>query len=143
MMKSIQTLLSATRFLWVPLILGSLILAGCTDENSIVDPLNQPPAGVNDWIQRIERSRSAVERRNTLSRALDVARDAGERAQLLEAASRIELAPIIGRVDGLSSAGAKKHGLQKAIDRIRADNIPEELAAEQIRRLEARLRDPD
>ena len=48
MMKSIQTLLSATRFLWVPLILGSLILAGCTDENSIVDPLNQPPAGVND-----------------------------------------------------------------------------------------------
>ena len=102
-----------------------------------------PPAGVNDWIQRIERSRSAVERRNTLSRALDVARDAGERAQLLEAASRIELAPIMGRVDGLSSAGAKKHGLQKAIDRIRADNIPEELAAEQIRRLEARLRDPD
>ena len=100
-----------------------------------------PPAEIGDWIERIERSRSAVERRNTLSRALDVARDAGERAQLLEAASRIELAPIIARVDSLSSAGAKKHQLQKAIDGIRADNIPGELGAAEIQQLEARLRD--
>jgi hypothetical protein len=100
-----------------------------------------PPASVHEWISRIERSRSTVERRNTLRRALDAAHEEADRAQLLEAASRIELAPILGRIDGLASPGARKHQLQRAIEEIRADNIPEELQAAEVQQLESRLRD--
>jgi hypothetical protein len=99
-----------------------------------------PPASVSDWIARIEHSRSTVERRNTLRRALDAALDDGERAQLLEAASRIELAPVLGKIDSLSSFGAKKHELQRAIEEVRADNIPEELQAAEVQQLESKLR---
>jgi hypothetical protein len=98
-----------------------------------------PPASTAEWIARIENSRSTVERRNTLRRALDASHDPGERAQLLEAACRIELAPVLGRLDGLSGAGAKKHRLQRAIDEVRADNMPEELQEFEVRQLEARL----
>jgi hypothetical protein len=101
-----------------------------------------PPADAAEWIARLERSRSTVERRNTLRRALDAAPGgAEERARLLEAASRIELAPILVKVDGLPSAAAKKHALQRAIDEIRADNILEELGEAEVRQLEARLRE--
>ncbi len=100
-----------------------------------------PPAGIDEWIARIERSRSTVERRNTLRRALDAAPGDAERAQLLDAASRIELAPILGKIDGLASPGARKHQLQRAIDEVRADNIPEELQEAEVRQLEARLRE--
>jgi hypothetical protein len=99
-----------------------------------------PPASVSDWIARLEGSRSTVERRNTLRRALDAARDDAERAQLLEAACRIELAPILGKIDGIGSAGARKHQLQRAIDEVRADNIQEELQTAEVRQLESRLR---
>jgi len=100
-----------------------------------------PPASVDEWIARLERGRSTVERRHTLRRALDAARDGADRARLLEAASRIELAPVLGKIDALASAAAKKHWLQRAIDEVRADNIPEELQEDEVRRLEARLRE--
>lgn len=100
-----------------------------------------PPASLDAWIARLESSRSTVERRNTLGRALDAAADDADRARLLEAASRIELAPLLVTIDGLASAGARRHALQRAIDEVRADNIPEELQATELRQLEARLRD--
>lgn len=101
-----------------------------------------PPATMDEWIARLESSRSTVERRNTLRRALDAAHDdAGGRARLLEVVSRIEIAPVLGRIDGLASAGAKKHQLQRAIDEVRADNILEELQDAEVRQLEARLRE--
>ncbi len=99
-----------------------------------------PPAGLDEWIARIERSRSTVERRNTLQRALDAAPGDAVRAQLLGAACRIELAPILARIDGLGP-GARKHQLQRAIDEVRADNIPGELGEAEVRELEARLRE--
>jgi hypothetical protein len=100
-----------------------------------------PPATIEEWIARLESSRSTVERRNTLRRALDAALAAAEHARLLEVVSRIELAPVLGRIDALASAGAKKHQLQRAIDEVRADNILEELQAVEVRQLEARLRE--
>jgi len=33
---------------------GSLLLQGCTSEDSVIDPLNQPPAGVNDEVAAIK-----------------------------------------------------------------------------------------
>ena len=100
-----------------------------------------PPATMDEWIARLESSRSTVERRNMLRRALDAALAGAEHARLLEVVSRIELAPVLGRIDALASAGAKKHQLQRAIDEVRADNILEELQAVEVRQLEARLRE--
>lgn len=100
-----------------------------------------PPATIADWIARIESSRGTVERRNTLARALDATHEPAEREQLLAAASKIELGPILSKVDSLSSFGAKRHELQKAIDGIRADNITDELQDTEVRALESRLRD--
>lgn len=99
-----------------------------------------PPAELAAWIARLEQSRSTVERRNTLRRALDAARDDAEREQLIAAAVRIELAPILRQIDGLAGGGAKRHRLQRAIEEVRADNIPAELQAAEVRALEERLR---
>jgi hypothetical protein len=100
-----------------------------------------PPARVDDWLARIEASRSTVERRNALRRALDVTHDGADRARLLEAASRLELAPLLGAIDALASIAAKKHRLQRALDDLRSDNIPEELQEAEVRQLEAKLRE--
>lgn len=100
-----------------------------------------PPASVDDWLARIEASRSTVERRSTLRRALDVVHDGADRARLLAAASRLELAPLLGAIDALTSTAAKQHRLQRALDELRADNIPEELQEAEARQLEAKLRE--
>jgi hypothetical protein len=98
-----------------------------------------PPATLADWIARIEAARGTVARRSTLKRALDGLHDPGERQDAIAAAARLELAPILEEVEGMSSVAAKGR-LGRAIDAIRADNIPEELQAAVLRELDARWR---
>jgi hypothetical protein len=95
---------------------------------------------VLEWIARIEGYKGPVARRNALERALTEIEDPKGRAQLVLAASRIEVAAVLDKVDSLTSTAAKKRHLQKAITDIRSDNIPDELQAEELRQLEERLR---
>jgi hypothetical protein len=98
-------------------------------------------AVVVDWIARIESYKGAEARRNALARALEEIADPRERCQLVLAASRIETAAVLDRVDGLATAAAKKRHLEKAIAELRSDDVPDELQAEQLRELESRLRE--
>ena len=100
-----------------------------------------PPASVRDWVVRIETAKGNVARRNQVQRALDALHEPAERRELLDVASKLELAAILGKVQALSSAAAKKHQLQKAIDQVRADNLPEELQDVELKQLEARLKE--
>jgi hypothetical protein len=102
---------------------------------------NQPSSDpVLEWIARIESYKGPVARRNALERALSEIHDVRARDRLLLAASKIEVAAVLDKVDGLASATAKKRHLQKAIADIRADNIPDELQAAELQQLEERLR---
>lgn len=100
-----------------------------------------PPPNTRDWITRIVSQHGPVARRNALSGALEAVQDPSDRQQLVQAASRAELAAVFDKVERLASAGAKKTVLLRAIEEIRWDNIPDELQEDELRQLEARLRD--
>lgn len=95
---------------------------------------------VLEWIARIEGYKGPVARRNALERALAEINDSRAREQLVLAASKIEVAAVLDKVDTLASPAAKKRHLQKTIADIRADNIPDELQAAELQQLEERLR---
>jgi hypothetical protein len=100
-----------------------------------------PPPNTREWIARIEAQTGPIARRNTLSHALEVIHDSSDRKLLVQAASRVELAAVLAKVERLASAGAKKTVLLRAIEEIRWDNIPDELQEAELRQLEGRLRD--
>ena len=108
-------------------------------------PAAAPPpptrAALLDWISRIESYKGAEARRNALARALEEITDPRERSQLQLAASRIEVAAVLDKVDGLATDAAKKRHLEKALAALRSDDVPDELQADQLRELEARLRE--
>ncbi len=97
-----------------------------------------PPLSGRDWIARVEAQSTTISRRNTLGRALEVVHEPGERQELLLAASRLELGPLLGRLEGLDGPAARQQ-VQRAIEELRADNVPDELEALELRQLEARL----
>jgi hypothetical protein len=54
-------------------------------------------------------------------------------------ASRIEVEAVWSKVDGLKSPAAKRRHLAAALEDLRADSVPDELQAQQIRWLEEAL----
>jgi hypothetical protein len=99
-----------------------------------------PPPTIADWLAKLEAQTSRVARRNTLSRALEVAHDAGDRRRLVVAACRLELAPLVDKIDERSSAAVRRHQLEAAIAQVRADNLDDELRDALLHELETRLR---
>jgi hypothetical protein len=94
-----------------------------------------------EWIARIEGYKGPEARRKALTRALEEIEEPQARRELMVAASRIEVAAVLDKVDGLSSAAAKKRHLEKAMSDMRAGDIPPELQADRLRQLEERLRE--
>jgi hypothetical protein len=94
---------------------------------------------VLEWIARIESFKGSVARRNAVERALQEIQEPHARQQLVLAASRIEVAAVLDKVDGLASLAAKKRHLGKAMADIRADNISDELQAAELQELARRL----
>jgi len=111
-------------------------LAVPTPAASVVVP---PPATLADWIAKLEAAIGSVSRRATLSRALDALTDLAERQLVILKAKDLEVAPILDDLEGLDGPPAKQR-LQRAIDDVRADNIPEALQVAILFDLEARLR---
>lgn len=98
-----------------------------------------PPATVGDWVVRLEATNGTVARRATLQRALDALTESGERQLVIQTAMKLEVASLVADLEGLG-ATVKQQRLQRAIDDVRADNIPEPLQAAVLFDLEARLR---
>jgi hypothetical protein len=101
-----------------------------------------PPADhrVLDWIAKIEDFKGAEARRSALQRALAEIAEPRARYELLGAAGRIEVSAALDKIESLSTTAAKRRHLQKAIDDLRASQLPPELQAPHIGELEARLR---
>jgi hypothetical protein len=110
-------------------------LAVPTPAASVVVP---PPATVHDWIAKLEASIGAVSRRTTLQRAIDVL-EHGERQLVIIEATKLELAPIHAELDGLD-APQQRQRLERAIEAVRADNMPEPLQVAVLYALEQELR---
>lgn len=111
-------------------------LAVPTPAASVVVP---PPATLADWIAKLEAAIGSVSRRATLSRALDALTDLAERQLVIMKAKDLEIAPTLADLEGLEGPQQKQR-LQRAIDDVRADNIPEALQVAILFDLEARLR---
>jgi hypothetical protein len=123
------------------------IVARITVEASDRPPLALPPpaAKVNDdeelhrWVAKLESLKGPAARRTLLQSALAAVGSEGARQRLLLEASKIDVQAALDKADGLKTVGAKRRTLQAALDAIRADEIADELQAEQIRWLEDAL----
>lgn len=106
-------------------------------------PVRPAPPSEHDralaWIAKIEAYKGPVARANALRRALDELRDPEARRAVTVAAAKIEVSAVLDKVDELAAPAAKRRHLEKAIANLRADDIPDELQAEEIRELQARL----
>jgi len=98
-----------------------------------------PPLTARDWIARIESTKGTVARRIALQRALEMVEDAHPRRELIQTVARIELAPLLDKLQRQSSPAAKRTLLAAAIKNIREDNIADELQTAELEKLEARL----
>ncbi len=107
---------------------------------SAVAEVVPPPASVQAWIVRLDASTGTVARRATLLRALDALVDLGERQLVIQATMKLEVAPVLDEIAHLESSALKSQRLQRAIDDIRVDNIPEALQRAVLFELEGHLR---
>jgi hypothetical protein len=82
-----------------------------------------------EWKRKIEEARGPVARRTALVRALDAIADGEARKELVRAAAEREVAGV----------GASREDVEAALAAVQAENVPEELQAEVIAMLEARL----
>ena len=99
-----------------------------------------PPLTVIEWITKIERSPGRVARRTALAHALDMFPEAPARTQVLEAATREELAPYLRQLDASPDTASQLGLLDKAIAEVLADNLPEPLQRAVLAALEARAK---
>ena len=99
-----------------------------------------PPLTVIEWITKIERAPGRVARRTALARALDMFPEPPARTQVLEAATREELAPYLRQLDASPDGASQRGLLDKAIAEVLADNLPEPLQRAVLAALEERAR---
>lgn len=83
-------------------------------------------------LERIEAAKGPVARRNALQAALGKLTDQVERTRLVLEASRLEAAAVLDKADSLKSPAAKRRHLEAAIATLQADEVPDELQAEQL-----------
>ncbi|HEY5927088.1 MAG TPA: hypothetical protein VIV11_35615 [Kofleriaceae bacterium] len=98
-----------------------------------------PPLTAREWLARIETTTGTVARRIALSRALEMIEEPHPRRELIQTVAQIELAPVLDKLQRLSSPAAQRNLLATTIEHVRADNIPDELQAAELEKLEARL----
>lgn len=98
-----------------------------------------PPLGAREWLSRLEATEGTFARRVQLQRALDMIDDGLARRELIQTVARIELAPVIGKLQRTTSVAAKRRLLDQTIARVRDANLSDELQAAQLAQLEARL----
>jgi hypothetical protein len=98
-----------------------------------------PPLTSREWLARLESTEGTVARRVQLQRALEMTEEAHARRELIQTVARIELAPLVARLNRLTSPAAKKSLIQSSVARLESDNIFDELQAAELDQLKARL----
>ncbi len=98
-----------------------------------------PPLTAREWMARIESTKGIVARRIALQRALEMIEEPQPRRELIQTVARIELAPLLDKLQRQSSPAAKRALLATAIEQIRTDNISDELQVAELEQLEARI----
>ncbi len=97
-----------------------------------------PPLDAGEWVTRLASTPGRVARRSALVRALEVLHEPREREQVIRAVAAIELAALLAPVD--SRGADKARHVERAIEQVRADNLPDELQQVLLRELEAERR---
>ncbi|HUS30720.1 MAG TPA: hypothetical protein VMZ53_19555 [Kofleriaceae bacterium] len=100
-----------------------------------------PPLTARDWIARIESTDGKVARRVALGRALEMIDQPQPRRELVQTVARLELAPMLDKLQRTSSPAAKKALLQTSIQQLRNENVSDELEAALTTALEARVKE--
>lgn len=98
-----------------------------------------PPLTSREWLARLEATEGIVARRVQLQRALEMTDEGPARRELIQTVARIELAPLVARLNRLTSPAAKKSLLQSSVSQVEADNIFDELQAAELEQLRARI----
>lgn len=98
-----------------------------------------PPLTASDWMKRIEAIEGKVARRVALGRALEMVDHPQPRRELVQTVARIELAPLLDKLQRQSSPAAKQSLLTSALEQLRTDNVPDELEAAMQQALQTRL----
>lgn len=106
---------------------------------SAVAPVAEPPSTVQAWIAKLSSATGPAGRRHVMVRALGAFSDDASRAQLVEAAARIDLEPVYAKLAKATTLEARAKVLAEAIARVTADNLPEPLQDHELRELEKKL----
>ena len=88
------------------------------------------------WVAKIGVAKGPAGRRAALSAALAAISRPDLRNRLMVEAGRIEVDAALEKADALKTPAAKLRTLEAALEAIRADDVPDELQAQQIRWLE-------
>jgi len=104
----------------------------------------RPPPARNEslimWLEKIERLKGTAARRAAFGRALVEITSSEDRATLALEVSRMDVRTALDKADSLKTAAAKRRALVEALERIRADDVPDELQAPEIAMLEDAIR---
>jgi len=100
-----------------------------------------PPLTAKDWIARIESTDGKVARRVALGRALEMVDQPQPRRELVQTVARLELAPMLDKLQRSPSPAAKKALLLTLLEQLRTENISDELEAAMTSALDARLKE--
>jgi hypothetical protein len=98
-------------------------------------------AALAKLLDRLASARGPAARRAIVERAKLVELTEEQRLQVLLEAAAIEVDAAIDKAGELKSAQARRRGLQEALALIKADEVPDEMQAEQIRILEQALQE--
>ncbi len=98
------------------------------------------PPTVAEWIAMFEDAPSRFARRHRLQYALDVFHEPEDRDRLIASACRLELAPVLDKLEPRSSLTARRRQLEAAISQFRGGNLGRELRDAVVRELDAQLR---
>ncbi len=83
-------------------------------------------------VEKLEAAQGPAGRRMVLERALENIREGQLHQRLLLEASRIDVAAVLDKVDGLKTAAAKRRHLVAALDELQKDPVPDELQVQQV-----------
>ncbi len=95
-----------------------------------------PPNTTSEWLARIENAPTRIARRHDFENAYEMVAEPAERKQLLAAAMRAELAPVVDRLARLRGA-ERASVVDQAMAQLAADNVPAELQKAMLAELEA------
>jgi hypothetical protein len=100
-----------------------------------------PPMNARDWLARIESTPGKVARRVALGRALEMVTEPQPRRELVQTATRLELAPLLDKLQRSSSPAAKRQLLVTSLEQLPNDNLPDELEVALRESLQARIQE--